>query len=386
MVSDKGFGENAIRKAVGITETSLRDGHQSLMATRMRTDDMLPVVDMMEEVGFHSLEVWGGATFDTCMRFLDEDPWERLRTLRRHFKKSKLQMLLRGQNIVGYRHYADDTVREFVKRAVGNGLDIIRIFDALNDLRNMEIAADQVKKEGAHLQMAISYTISPVHTLEAFLQMALDMVSMGADSICIKDMAGLLGPVDAYKLVKGIKEKANVPVQMHTHYTSGLASMAYLAAIMAGADVVDCAISPFAMGTSQPATETFVAALHGSPYDTGLSLEKLIPIAEYLKKVREKYSHLFTGMQGVDVNVLAYQIQVREPAQGAKRLGQTRYRAERGRARAPRDGLPAARNANQPARGDTGHPECLGGGAVEGGAKGGTKLFPWAFRQAACSR
>jgi len=308
MVSDKGFGENAIRKAVGITETSLRDGHQSLMATRMRTDDMLPVVDMMEEVGFHSLEVWGGATFDTCMRFLDEDPWERLRTLRRHFKKSKLQMLLRGQNIVGYRHYADDAVREFVKRAVGNGLDIIRIFDALNDLRNMEIAADQVKKEGAHLQMAISYTISPVHTLEAFLQMALDMVSMGADSICIKDMAGLLGPMDAYELVKNIREKANVPVQMHTHYTSGLASMTYLAAIMAGADVVDCAISPFAMGTSQPATETFVAALHGSPYDTGLSLEKLIPIAEYLKKVREKYSHLFIGMQGVDVNVLAYQI------------------------------------------------------------------------------
>ena len=191
--------ENAIRKAVGITETSLRDGHQSLMATRMRTDDMLPVVDMMEEVGFHSLEVWGGATFDTCMRFLDEDPWERLRTLRRHFKKSKLQMLLRGQNIVGYRHYADDTVREFVKRAVGNGLDIIRIFDALNDLRNMEIAADQVKKEGAHLQMAISYTISPVHTLEAFLQMALDMVRGG---LHIKDMAGLLGPVDAYKLVR----------------------------------------------------------------------------------------------------------------------------------------------------------------------------------------
>ena len=308
MMSDKRFGENVTRRAVGITETSLRDGHQSLMATRMRTDDMLPVVDMMDEVGFHSLEVWGGATFDTCMRFLDEDPWERLRTLRRHFKKSKLQMLLRGQNVVGYRHYADDTVREFVKRAVGNGLDIIRIFDALNDLRNMEIAADQVKKEGAHLQMAISYTISPVHTLEAFLQMALDMVSMGADSICIKDMAGLLGPMDAYNLVKNIKEKANVPVQMHTHYTSGLASMAYMAAVMAGADVVDCAISPFAMGTSQPATETFVAALRDTPYDTGLSLEKLIPIAEYLKKVREKYSHLFMGMQGVDVNVLAYQI------------------------------------------------------------------------------
>jgi len=201
-------------RKVGITDTSLRDGHQSLMATRMSIEDMTPIVEMMDDVGFHSMEVWGGATFDSCMRFLDEDPWERLRT--------------RGQNVVGYRHYADDTVREFVKRAVGNGLDIIRVFDALNDLRNMEVAADQIKKEGAHLQLAFSFTLSPVHSLDAFAKLSRDMKSMGADSICIKDMAGIISPVETAALVRTIKKETGLPVQIHSHYTSGMASMAYL--------------------------------------------------------------------------------------------------------------------------------------------------------------
>lgn len=300
--------ENKSRAKVGITETALRDAHQSLIATRLRLEDMLPVVDQMDEVGYHSLEVWGGATFDSCMRFLDEDPWERLRTLRKRFKKTRLQMLLRGQNIVGYRHYADDTVREFVKRAVGNGLDIIRIFDALNDLRNMEIAADQVKKEGAHLQLSISYTLSPVHTLEAFADLAIHMKEMGADSICIKDMAGLLSPVASEKLVKAIKKKTGLPIQVHCHYTSGMAAMAYLAAINAGADVVDCAISPLSMGTSQPATEAMVAALNGGDHDTFIALESLVPIATHFKEAREKYSKLLVDLAGIDINVLMYQI------------------------------------------------------------------------------
>jgi len=307
--SEKAVSEKApVPRRVGITETALRDAHQSIMATRLRTEDMIPIAEKMDEAGYHSLEVWGGATFDTCMRFLDEDPWDRLRSLRKCFKKTRLQMLLRGQNIVGYRHYADDVVREFVKRAVGNGLDIIRVFDALNDLRNMEIASDQVKKEGSHLQMCISFTISPMHTLEAFADLSSKMKGMGADSICIKDMAGLLGPVDAYKLVKAIKGKTALPVQVHSHYTSGMASMAYLASIQAGADVVDCAISPLAMGTSQPATETMVAALSGGEYDTGITLEKLIPVSEHFKKVRENYSSLIMGLEGVDINVLIYQI------------------------------------------------------------------------------
>lgn len=302
--------EPAVRNSQkkGITETALRDAHQSIMATRLRTEDMLPVAELMDEVGYHSLEVWGGATFDTCMRFLDEDPWERLRMLRKRFKKTKLQMLLRGQNLVGYRHYADDTVREFVKRAVGNGLDIIRIFDALNDLRNMEIAADQVKKEGAHLQLCLSYTISPFHSLERFTEQSVALQQMGADSLCIKDMAGLISPVDAARLVSAIKAKTGLPLQLHSHYTSGMAAMAYLAGLEAGADVVDCAISPFAMGTSQPATETMVAALSGGRLDTGITLEKLVPVSKYFKEMQQKYSKLIMGLQGVDVNVLLYQI------------------------------------------------------------------------------
>lgn len=297
-----------VQRKAGITDTTLRDGHQSLMATRMRIEDMTPIAEAMDEVGFHSMEVWGGATFDTCMRFLDEDPWERLRKLRKIFKKTKLQMLLRGQNVVGYRHYADDTVREFVKRAVGNGLDIIRVFDALNDLRNMEVAADQVKKEGAHLQMAFSFTLSPVHSLEAFAKLAKDMKSMGADSICIKDMAGLISPVETFALVQAVKKETGLPIQIHSHYTSGMASMSYYAGLEAGADVVDCAMSPFALGTSQPPVESMVAALKGGPLDTGIKLENLVPIAQHFKKIREKYSDIFIDLGGVDINVLLYQI------------------------------------------------------------------------------
>ncbi|NLL37485.1 MAG: pyruvate carboxylase subunit B [Fretibacterium sp.] len=291
-----------------IMETALRDAHQSLIATRMSTKDMIPVLEKMDEVGYWALEMWGGATFDSSMRFLNEDPWERLRLIRSRIKKTKLQMLLRGQNLVGYRHYADDAVREFVKKAVGNGLDIIRVFDALNDLRNMEVAAEQVKKEGAHLQLCISYTLSPVHTLSAFAEMALKMADMGADSIAIKDMAGLLNPVDCAKLVRAIRDKTPLPIQLHSHYTSGLASMTYYAGLEAGADIVDTAISPFSMGTSQPPTESLVAALAGGPLDTGISLEHLIPVAEYFKDLREKYKELLPDIGGVDINILRYQI------------------------------------------------------------------------------
>ena len=295
-------------RKIGITETVLRDAHQSLMATRLRIEDMMPVLDVMDQVGYHSLEVWGGATFDSCMRFLDEDPWERLRTLRKHFKNTRLQMLLRGQNLVGYRHYADDTVREFVKRAVGNGIDIMRLFDALNDLRNLEIAADQVKKEGAHLQMSISYTLSPVHTVKTFSNLAKSMKEMGADSICIKDMAGLLSASASWELVTAIKKATGLPVQIHCHYTSGMASMAYVSGIMAGADVVDCAISSMSMRTSQPATESVTAALEGGPFDTGITLDSLLPIAEHFETIRGKYDDIFVKLEGADTNVLVYQI------------------------------------------------------------------------------
>ena len=296
------------KRRIGITETCLRDAHQSIMATRLRTSDMLPICEALDEVGYHSLEMWGGATFDAAMRFLDEDPWERLREIRKRVKKTKLQMLLRGQNLVGYRHYGDDVVREFVKRTVSNGIDIVRIFDALNDLRNMEVSADQVKREGAHLQLTISYTISPVHTLDLFAKQARNMADMGADSIAIKDMAGLLTPVAARELVTAIKAKVELPIQLHTHYTSGLAAMAYLEGLESGADVCDCAISPFAMGTSQPATETMIAALAGGPLDTGLSLEKLLPVAKHFTVLREKYKDIIMGVEGVDINILLYQI------------------------------------------------------------------------------
>jgi len=265
----------------------------------------------MDKVGYHSLECWGGATFDACLRFLNEDPWERLRKIRDKAKNTKLQMLLRGQNLLGYKHYADDVVEYFVQKAVANGIDIIRIFDALNDPRNVEVAIKATKKEGGHAQAAVCYTISPFHSLEQFVKDAKKLVEMGADSICIKDMAGLLTPYNAYELVKALKENVKVPIQLHTHYTSGVASMTYLKAIEAGCDVVDCAISPMSMGTSQPPTEAIVATLQGTPYDTGYDLKLLSEIADYFRPLREKYLKsglLDTKVLGVDINTLLYQV------------------------------------------------------------------------------
>ncbi|AGC68097.1 pyruvate carboxylase subunit B [Thermoclostridium stercorarium subsp. stercorarium DSM 8532] len=296
---------------IKITETVLRDAHQSLIATRMKTEDMLPIIEKMDKVGYHSLECWGGATFDACLRFLNEDPWERLRKIRDKAKNTKLQMLLRGQNLLGYKHYADDVVEYFVQKAVANGIDIIRIFDALNDPRNVEVAIKATKKEGGHAQAAVCYTISPFHSLEQFVKDAKKLVEMGADSICIKDMAGLLTPYNAYELVKALKENVKVPIQLHTHYTSGVASMTYLKAIEAGCDVVDCAISPMSMGTSQPPTEAIVATLQGTPYDTGYDLKLLSEIADYFRPLREKYLKsglLDTKVLGVDINTLLYQV------------------------------------------------------------------------------
>ena len=250
---------------VKITETVLRDSHQSLIATRMTTAEMLPILEQMDKVGYHSLEAWGGATFDACMRFLNEDPWERLRAIRDKVKNTKLQMLFRGQNILGYRHYSDDVVEYFVQKSLANGIDIIRIFDALNDPRNLKTAINATRREGGHVQAAFSYTTGPVYTMEYYSKYAKQLEEMGADSICIKDMAGLLKPYDAYDLVKTIKESVKVPVQLHTHYTAGLASMTLMKAVEAGVDVIDTAISPMAMGTSQPPTEAMVAALAGTP-------------------------------------------------------------------------------------------------------------------------
>lgn len=296
---------------VKITETVLRDAHQSLIATRMKIDDMIPILEKLDDIGYNSLEAWGGATFDSCLRFLNEDPWERLRTIKKHCKKTRLQMLLRGQNLLGYKHYADDVVEYFVQKAVANGMDIIRIFDALNDPRNIETAIKACKKEGGHAQATVCYTVSPVHNLDLFVKDAKQLVEMGADSICIKDMAGLLVPYTAYELVKAMKENVKVPIQLHTHYTSGVASMTYIKAIEAGCDIVDCAISPMAMGTSQPPTEPLVATLKDTPYDTGLDLTKLSEIADYFRPLKEKYiasGLLDVKVMGVDVNTLIYQV------------------------------------------------------------------------------
>ena len=296
---------------VKIMETVLRDSHQSLLATRMSTDDMLPILDLLDEVGYYSMEVWGGATFDACLRFLNEDPWERLRVIRSHIKNSKLQMLFRGQNILGYRHYADDVVEYFVQKSIANGIDILRIFDALNDPRNLKTAINATKKEGGHVQAAISYTTGPTYNNEYFAKYAKQLEEMGADSICIKDMAGLLKPYDAYDLVKALKSTVKVPVQLHTHYTSGLASMTLLKAIEAGVDIVDTAMSPLAMGTSQPPTEALVATLAGTEYDTGLSLEKLDKPSKMFDALREKYlaeGLLDPKVLKVDVNALIYQV------------------------------------------------------------------------------
>jgi oxaloacetate decarboxylase alpha subunit len=298
-------------RKIKITETVLRDAHQSLIATRMKLDEMLPILERLDNIGYHSLEAWGGATFDACLRFLNEDPWQRLRIIRSKVKNTKLQMLLRGQNLLGYKHYADDVVEYFVQKAVANGMDIIRIFDALNDARNVEKSIKACKKEGGHAQATVCYTTSPAHTLELFVKDAKMLESMGADSLCIKDMAGLLLPYSAYELVKAIRENVKIPLALHTHYTSGVGSMTYLKAIEAGMDIVDCAISPMSMGTSQPPTESLVATLKGSEYDTGLDLNALSEIADYFRPLREKYIEsglLDQKVLGVDVNALKYQV------------------------------------------------------------------------------
>lgn len=296
---------------VKITETVLRDGHQSLIATRMTTEEMLPILETMDEAGYHALEMWGGATYDACIRFLDEDPWERLRTIRKIVKKTKLQMLLRGQNLLGYKHYADDVVDMFVDKAISNGMDIIRIFDALNDTRNLEAAVKATKKYGGHAQGCVSYTISPAHTNETFVRLGKEIEQMGCDSFCIKDMAGLLSPYNTYDLVKDLKKSISIPIEIHTHATSGLGSMTYMKAIEAGVDIIDTAISPFSGGTSQPPTEPIAAAFEGTEYDTGLNMSKLNEIAEYFRPIREKYiasGLLDPKLMGVDINTLVYQV------------------------------------------------------------------------------
>ncbi len=296
---------------IKITETVLRDAHQSLAATRMTIDEMTPMLNLMDTVGYNALECWGGATFDSCVRFLNEDPWERLRKIRTACPNTKLQMLLRGQNLLGYKHYADDVVEYFVKKSISNGIDIVRIFDALNDFRNIEKAMKATINEGGHAQGCIAYTTSPVHTTQKFVEDAKRLEDMGAHSVCIKDMAGLLLPMEAYELVTAMKQTLKIPVEIHTHYTSGVGSMTYLKSIEAGCDIIDTAISPFAMGTSQPPTEPIVATLAGTEYDTGLSLEVLSAIAEYFSTIREKWLKnglLDPKMLSVDVNALRYQV------------------------------------------------------------------------------
>ena len=296
---------------VKITETVLRDAHQSLIATRMPSELMEPILDQMDEVGYHAVECWGGATFDACLRFLKEDPWERLSMLKRHFKNTKLQMLFRGQNILGYNHYADDVVEYFVEKSIANGIDIIRIFDCLNDIRNLETAVKACNKEGGHAQIALCYTLGDAYTLEYWENLAREVENLGADSLCIKDMAGLLLPKQATELVEALKKGTKLPIEMHTHYTTGMASMTYLKAIEAGADIIDTASTPFAMGTSQPSTDVMVAALQGTEYDTGLELDKLIAISNYFQPYREeciKSGLLSTKVLGVDVKALKYQV------------------------------------------------------------------------------
>lgn len=296
---------------VKITDTILRDAHQSQAATRMRLDDMLPVANKLDKVGYNSLEVWGGATFDSCLRFLKEDPWDRLRELRRAIPNTKLQMLLRGQNILGYKHYADDVVDEFVKKSIDNGIDIIRIFDALNDIRNMEQAIKSTRKYKGHVQAALSYTTSPVHTIDYFVDMAKQLENLGADSICIKDMANLLLPYTAYELVTKLKGSIKVPIQLHTHNTTGTGDMVYLKAIEAGVDVVDTALSPLGNGTAQPATEPLVATLEGTEWDTGIDINLLNEIADHFKIVANRLledGFLNPRVLSIDINTLLYQV------------------------------------------------------------------------------
>ena len=299
------------KKPIKITETILRDAHQSLIATRMTTEEMLPIVDKMDKVGYHSVECWGGATFDASLRFLKEDPWERLRKFRDGFKNTKLQMLFRGQNILGYSQYADDVVEYFVQKSIANGIDIIRIFDCLNDIRNLQTAVTAANKEKGHAQVALSYTLGEAYTLDYWKDMAKKVEDMGANSLCIKDMAGLLLPYTATELVQALKETVDIPIQLHTHYTSGVASMTYLKAVEAGVDVIDTAMSPFALGTSQPATEVMVETFKGTPYDTGLDQKLLAEIADYFRPIRDHA--LDTGLLnpknlGVNIKTLLYQV------------------------------------------------------------------------------
>ena len=301
----------AEKRPVKITETILRDAHQSLIATRMPTELMLPIAPKMDEVGYHSVECWGGATFDACLRFLKEDPWERLRKLKACFKKTKLQMLFRGQNILGYNHYADDVVEYFAQKSVANGIDIVRIFDCLNDLRNLETAVKATKKEGGHAQIALSYTLGDAYTLEYWEKTAKQIEELGADSICIKDMAGLLVPYEATRLVTALKKGSKLPIQLHTHYTSGVASMTYMKAVEAGCDIIDTAMSPLSMGTSQPATEVMVETFRGTEYDTGLDQNLLAEIAAYFAPYREeclKNGLLNPKVMGVNIKTLQYQV------------------------------------------------------------------------------
>ena len=298
-------------KKILVTETGLRDAHQSLIATRMTTEEMLPVLPLLDKIGYHSLECWGGATFDSCLRFLNEDPWERLRTIRKNCPNTKLQMLFRGQNMLGYRHYADDVLDYFVQKSVANGIDIIRIFDALNDIKNLDRAIKAAKKEGAHAQVAISYTTGPVFTNEYYVEYAKRIADAGADSICIKDMAALLTPYKTYELVKAIKSEVDLPIALHTHYTSGLGSMCLLKGVEAGADIIDTAISPLSQGTSHSPTESMVAAFEGTEYDTGLDLEAFTEIRNYFMDLRKKYIDsglLDTKILTADAKALIYQV------------------------------------------------------------------------------
>ncbi|MBO6109176.1 MAG: oxaloacetate decarboxylase subunit alpha [Eubacterium sp.] len=299
------------KKPVKITETVLRDAHQSLIATRMTTEQMLPIAEKLDQVGYHAIECWGGATFDACLRFLKEDPWERLRKLRDKIKNTKLQMLFRGQNILGYNHYADDVVEYFVQKSVANGIDIIRIFDCLNDIRNLETAVKAANKEKAHAQIALSYTLGDAYTLDYWKDISKKIEDMGANSLCIKDMAGLLTPYNAAELVTALKEATSLPIELHTHYTSGVASMTYLKAVEAGCDIIDTAMSPFALGTSQPATEVMVETFRGTPYDTGFDQELLSEIADYFRPMREEALEsglMSTKVLGVNINTLRYQV------------------------------------------------------------------------------
>jgi pyruvate carboxylase subunit B len=294
---------------VKLTDTVFRDAHQSLLVTRMRTRDMLPIAEKMDQVGFYSLETWGGATFDTCIRYLNEDPWERLRALKNAMPNTPMQMLLRGQNLVGYRHYADDIVDKFVEKSAINGVDIFRIFDAVNDIRNMERSIKAAKKMEKHVQGGISYTISPVHNNDLFAQFAVKLAELGCDSICIKDMAGLITPKNAYDLIRAVKKEVNLPINLHTHCTSGMAQMSYFHACQAGVDILDTAMSPLSGGSSQPATESLVASLQGTPYDTGLDLELLTEIKRYFEKIIEIYAPVFNPITArLDTNVLVYQV------------------------------------------------------------------------------